>query len=116
MIRRPPRSTLFPYTTLFRSILTFSLGNLVFLWTIAAAVRTGQPCPREKASPIWPPAFRIAGEGMLQYPTALYRAGAVLNLIDGERSNAQRPHHRQRLCRPNCCDLRCARELETAGP
>src|SRR2546429_6090821 len=49
MIRRPPRSTLFPYTTLFRSILTFSLGNLVFLWTIAAAVRSGQLCPREKA-------------------------------------------------------------------
>src|SRR3712207_6855693 len=24
MIRRPPRSTLFPYTTLFRSLLTFS--------------------------------------------------------------------------------------------
>src|SRR3712207_7333782 len=26
MIRRPPRSTLFPYTTLFRSMLTFLLG------------------------------------------------------------------------------------------
>src|SRR2546425_4061951 len=26
MIRRPPRSTLFPYTTLFRSHLTFFLG------------------------------------------------------------------------------------------
>src|SRR2546430_8983296 len=25
MIRRPPRSTLFPYTTLFRSILTFTI-------------------------------------------------------------------------------------------
>src|SRR2546430_13579513 len=27
MIRRPPRSTLFPYTTLFRSIDCYSLGN-----------------------------------------------------------------------------------------
>src|SRR3712207_7774804 len=27
MIRRPPRSTLFPYTTLFRSFLTFFLGR-----------------------------------------------------------------------------------------
>src|SRR5260221_2404452 len=27
MIRRPPRSTLFPYTTLFRSLLRFSLIN-----------------------------------------------------------------------------------------
>src|SRR3989454_7582475 len=26
MIRRPPRSTLFPYTTLFRSLLTVNLG------------------------------------------------------------------------------------------
>src|SRR3712207_7108595 len=28
MIRRPPRSTLFPYTTLFRSDLNYALGNL----------------------------------------------------------------------------------------
>src|SRR5256885_6103025 len=27
MIRRPPRSTLFPYTTLFRSYLSAGLGN-----------------------------------------------------------------------------------------
>src|SRR5260370_18935649 len=38
MIRRPPRSTLFPYTTLFRSVFTAGLnspgrpvGNLLFL-------------------------------------------------------------------------------------
>src|SRR5260370_25809218 len=29
MIRRPPRSTLFPYTTLFRSLFAFSL---IFCW------------------------------------------------------------------------------------
>src|SRR5258707_6158896 len=29
MIRRPPRSTLFPYTTLFRSILTTHVGSLI---------------------------------------------------------------------------------------
>src|SRR3712207_7040695 len=28
MIRRPPRSTLFPYTTLFRSLETFSVGDV----------------------------------------------------------------------------------------
>src|SRR3989442_11580733 len=28
MIRRPPRSTLFPYTTLFRSLLVFGNGHL----------------------------------------------------------------------------------------
>src|ERR1051326_2554343 len=30
MIRRPPRSTLFPYTTLFRSLLVLASGILVF--------------------------------------------------------------------------------------
>src|SRR2546428_1493839 len=29
MIRRPPRSTLFPYTTLFRSRIVFQIGNQV---------------------------------------------------------------------------------------
>src|SRR5436189_2190543 len=29
MIRRPPRSTLFPYTTLFRSTATVSVGTVV---------------------------------------------------------------------------------------
>src|SRR5256885_5321965 len=29
MIRRPPRSTLFPYTTLFRSLNTFTIDALV---------------------------------------------------------------------------------------
>src|SRR3712207_8249653 len=40
MIRRPPRSTLFPYTTLFRSLSSMFLhggffhlaGNMLFLW------------------------------------------------------------------------------------
>src|SRR2546428_4211186 len=29
MIRRPPRSTLFPYTTLFRSVVLFVVGTIV---------------------------------------------------------------------------------------
>src|SRR2546422_7186885 len=29
MIRRPPRSTLFPYTTLFRSIFPYFIGNIL---------------------------------------------------------------------------------------
>src|SRR2546429_7309967 len=38
MIRRPPRSTLFPYTTLFRSVILALLG-LIFIfgsWLVAA--------------------------------------------------------------------------------
>src|SRR5256885_14809097 len=30
MIRRPPRSTLFPYTTLFRSLLVWQRGQLLY--------------------------------------------------------------------------------------
>src|SRR5258707_11400400 len=30
MIRRPPRSTLFPYTTLFRSVLSFTGGSATY--------------------------------------------------------------------------------------
>src|SRR5689334_23718407 len=44
MLRRPPRSTLFPYTTLFRSILTLIL--LAFAATSGAQVQsTPMPAP-----------------------------------------------------------------------
>src|SRR5438876_2596509 len=33
MIRRPPRSTLFPYTTLFRSIRPFAFSSVTDPWT-----------------------------------------------------------------------------------
>src|SRR3712207_8637232 len=46
MIRRPPRSTLFPYTTLFRSVVTFRRSRL--------AACTCSPCPR------LPPRIRCA--------------------------------------------------------
>src|SRR5689334_23444941 len=41
MIRRPPRSTLFPYTTLFRSI----SGEQIYDWSVPARLRrwTGRP-------------------------------------------------------------------------
>src|SRR2546430_2876630 len=37
MIRRPPRSTLFPYTTLFRSMKTATIALLMLLTTAAYA-------------------------------------------------------------------------------
>src|SRR5258708_17075101 len=42
MIRRPPRSTLFPYTTLFRSVSLVATGNS------ALAVRPGVPAANVK--------------------------------------------------------------------
>src|SRR2546426_3676112 len=55
MIRRPPRSTLFPYTTLFRSVVSLSTGPM----HVAAAlgVPTVSLCdPRRQQSPTrWEP-------------------------------------------------------------
>src|SRR5258707_7464589 len=43
MIRRPPRSTLFPYTTLFRSnaSITFTLDNTIATPTVSLSSDTG---------------------------------------------------------------------------
>src|SRR5256885_328595 len=49
MIRRPPRSTLFPYTTLFRSVQTSSVGTLA-KWGIPAAVVVRAPDQCEAGS------------------------------------------------------------------
>src|SRR3712207_9494974 len=38
MIRRPPRSTLFPYTTLFRSPLVFALSLVAIVYTSLVAL------------------------------------------------------------------------------
>src|SRR2546430_6526668 len=46
MIRRPPRSTLFPYTTLFRSIRTQSIEQPAQLRLVASCVE----CARESPS------------------------------------------------------------------
>src|SRR3712207_6878280 len=39
MIRRPPRSTLFPYTTLFRSIVNMALVGVFAGYAVARAMR-----------------------------------------------------------------------------
>src|SRR2546427_10247444 len=43
MIRRPPRSTLFPYTTLFRSAATLLLPSPVFPLPAAGPARAEEP-------------------------------------------------------------------------
>src|SRR5258708_21563567 len=67
MIRRPPRSTLFPYTTLFRSA----------------------GCKSGKAKPVFPDAaFDHAGE---EFTGALVRALAVsVEIVFGEHQSAIR--------------------------
>src|SRR2546422_7193752 len=53
MIRRPPRSTLFPYTTLFRSLLALRAHGEMERGPAhrGHARRQGAPLPREKAVP-----------------------------------------------------------------
>src|SRR3712207_7542745 len=57
MIRRPPRSTLFPYTTLFRSHLP-GLNTPQFDWVKTSLPRHPQPVP-----PIYQP--EVAAEAIL---------------------------------------------------
>src|SRR5258708_37595764 len=78
MIRRPPRSTLFPYTTLFRSP---SLPEPEPQWNLPALAPvpfpdappvTEKPDPEpEPAPPVQPPAG--CGCGCLAWPLALLR-------------------------------------------
>src|SRR2546427_11486459 len=59
MIRRPPRSTLFPYTTLFRSLGEFGRkGNVVGLEATASRPRAGTHLAARRA-----PRHRAAGGG-----------------------------------------------------
>src|SRR3712207_7912497 len=78
MIRRPPRSTLFPYTTLFRST-TGATVNDIFLAAAAEGVadhlmRRGQPVPAELLALV-PRNVRSAGD-----------AGAIGNRTSTMRS------------------------------
>src|SRR2546426_1792631 len=47
MIRRPPRSTLFPYTPLFRSTITDTRKEALSIPTIALTVRENKPVSTE---------------------------------------------------------------------
>src|SRR2546429_3790790 len=50
MIRRPPRSTLFPYTTLFRSSLDDEESFAIEYWPLELYKLTLAPAPREGRS------------------------------------------------------------------
>src|SRR5256885_8563486 len=45
MIRRPPRSTLFPYTTLFRSLVGIQRSSSPHTTSVGAAIRLSRPPP-----------------------------------------------------------------------
>src|SRR5260370_41545108 len=80
MIRRPPRSTLFPYTTLFRSAFTITM-------TVGYAVRAG--AAGERAG--WLMGF-WAGAGLwltpetMPFTIATYGGGGLAWLLEPSRS------------------------------
>ena len=70
MIRRPPRSTLFPYTTLFRSA-TLWVSCLNWSWPSArrwALLPFSRTRPGTVFSPVWPPAGTTPSAPLLIFP------------------------------------------------
>src|SRR2546427_9390788 len=57
MIRRPPRSTLFPYTTLFRSVTRAEVLRIGADQTLDVCV-VAKPAGAKGAPPEWPPGER----------------------------------------------------------
>src|SRR5258705_2648903 len=88
MIRRPPRSTLFPYTTLFRSLLTairegarlqFALGVWLLLpFPMIAYLHA--PVKYHLASA---PAVALLGVHTLRAPSRLWRRFVIITTICG---------------------------------
>src|SRR2546422_1100529 len=58
MIRRPPRSTLFPYTTLFRSSVGVDLVAQAFASEFGVTLGTSPPRRSSSPAPAWLPSVR----------------------------------------------------------
>src|SRR3712207_8937562 len=75
MIRRPPRSTLFPYTTLFRSYITvWTAQDMWFSWEIEEVAQGTVPIP------LWIPKLAVPlGTGLLLVAVLEDRKSTRLN-------------------------------------
>src|SRR2546422_6318648 len=80
MIRRPPRSTLFPYTTLFRSVVVGG-GNAAMCAALSAREAGARVLVVEKAPEAWRGGNGFFTAGGL--PFALQRFAGVLGLLGG---------------------------------
>src|SRR2546421_8728770 len=58
MIRRPPRSTLFPYTTLFRSELMYSQRGIGYSNMVTLELTVPLQIRRANKTPGWPQSWR----------------------------------------------------------
>src|SRR3712207_6906153 len=61
MIRRPPRSTLFPYTTLFRSPACAAAGSVANASSATTATTARHPCVGERHCAMHPDPLRPGG-------------------------------------------------------
>src|SRR2546422_3694952 len=83
MIRRPPRSTLFPYTTLFRSPRGRSTTRCSETWSASSTWRSGEWTPDHSQS-VEPVSLReLAGEVPL---------GEVLEVLDRKSTRLNSSH------------------------
>src|SRR5256885_9295019 len=89
MIRRPPRSTLFPYTTLFRSVLD------ACLWSIDAQSR--QPV-------VGPFNLGVEGRG------SIHKIANLIIKVSGKKISLRSEEHTSELQSP--CNLVCRLLLE----
>src|SRR5256885_5575025 len=90
MIRRPPRSTLFPYTTLFRSQNVLARGHLV-----VAAVGNDGPAAPALYPAAWPGVVGVtAVDARQQVLVEALRGAQVKFAAPGADMAAAGPHHR----------------------
>src|SRR3712207_8786402 len=85
MIRRPPRSTLFPYTTLFRSSLTLLIICIVAVLLYRHSVRNAEAFATVTGKGYTPTPFRL---GRLRWPAAI----AIGLLLDRKSTRLNSSH------------------------
>src|SRR2546428_14191243 len=94
MIRRPPRSTLFPYTTLFRSVVR----------TLLSAKSRSRRCRRELPRSCW---HRLREDSLVRHPFAFCAKGGshpMWRTLLSARSHSRRcRRERPRSCSPFHC-------------
>src|SRR3989449_7250778 len=103
MIRRPPRSTLFPYTTLFRSEPRRAAPLLLPRGRHGGALAAGVPRPRALA-------FRAGAAGDPRERAPLRESRTRLTAVQ-----ARGLRHRRRVRRSRRCPLRALPGLRLAG-
>src|SRR5258708_28121874 len=96
MIRRPPRSTLFPYTTLFRSnlnVTTPTTAGTYYVWLIADNNRTSGQTGTTANNDI------VLASGRLTETTAALPAPTVISVRPPLKTH-ERPRHPRTTTRP----------------